>query len=273
MNSRPSFDDLLSDWLEDGPADAPSPILETVAAAIPSIPQRRVLVRVPWRFPIMNTYAKLAAAAVAVIAVGAIGLAILRPGASQVGGPAPSPSPSPGPSSPAAPSPIAIPPLSEVFTSPIHGYSVGHPAGWRARAATEPWRALSVVPYDAPYADVLGPDPQSAEYLTIASVALAQGTTVEAWIEEYLAFARFKPCGTPLATEPVTIDGVVGVLDVHCAADHYEAVVVSRGRGYVINLTQIPADLKWFRQILATVRLHPENAVDAAPSVAPSASP
>ena len=31
------------------------------------------------------------------------------------------------------------PPLTETFTSPLHGISVSYPEGWTARAATEPW--------------------------------------------------------------------------------------------------------------------------------------
>jgi hypothetical protein len=98
MNTRDSFDQRLVDWLEDGPADAPDQVLETIVAARPSIPQRRAALRVPWRFPLMNGYTRAIAgvAAVVAIAVGAF-LVIPRLGSNGVGvGPA-SPSPTPTP--------------------------------------------------------------------------------------------------------------------------------------------------------------------------------
>ena len=81
----------------------------------------------------MNSFAKLAIAAVAVIAVGALGLAVLRPGSSSsVGGPA-----SPGVSPTPSPSPLLS--LNQTFTSAIRRVSVSYPDGWVPRAATEPW--------------------------------------------------------------------------------------------------------------------------------------
>jgi hypothetical protein len=42
MNGRTElFDNRLADWLEDDPVVAPPQLLETVLAAMPSIPQRR----------------------------------------------------------------------------------------------------------------------------------------------------------------------------------------------------------------------------------------
>jgi hypothetical protein len=88
---------------------APDRVLGEGLATIEAVKQRRVLVRVPWRFPTMNTYTRLAVAAVAVIVVAVVGLAVLRPGpASNVGsGSSPSPSPSASPS--LSPSPTASP--------------------------------------------------------------------------------------------------------------------------------------------------------------------
>jgi hypothetical protein len=53
--------------------------------------------------------------------------------------------------------------------------------------------------------------------------------------------------------------------------------VTTDGRGYSINLAAsqddpdlvAPYDRAWFEEILATVDLRPERAVDVAPSVAP----
>ena len=46
--------------------------------------------------------------------------------------------PSEAPAS-AAPSPVSPPPLTQSFTSPLHGISLSYPEGWTARAATQPW--------------------------------------------------------------------------------------------------------------------------------------
>ena len=62
---------------------APDWLLRSTLEAIDVTPQRRVLMRVPWRDPHMNNFAKVAIAAVVVIAVGAVGLSLLRPSAIQ----------------------------------------------------------------------------------------------------------------------------------------------------------------------------------------------
>ena len=86
----PAFDPRIADWLEADPTDAPGAVLETVLAALPSIPQRRPS-RLPWRFFVMSTNARLAAtAAVLVVAVGGLAFLGRLPG---VGGPSPSPLP------------------------------------------------------------------------------------------------------------------------------------------------------------------------------------
>ena len=81
----PDFEPRVADWLEADPDIAPAPVLSTVLAAFPSIPQRRAS-RVPWRFPPMSTFAKLAVAAVAVIAVGTVGIIALQPSGGRTAG-------------------------------------------------------------------------------------------------------------------------------------------------------------------------------------------
>ena len=55
----PGFDVRISDWLEADPDLAPPDLMQTVESALPSIPQRRVM-HLPWRFPPMSTFAKVA---------------------------------------------------------------------------------------------------------------------------------------------------------------------------------------------------------------------
>jgi hypothetical protein len=105
----PAFDPRIADWLEADPDRAPRETLETVLAAMPSIPQRRS-VRLPWRFPELLTASR--AAMVAVIGVLLIGGAFLvyqRPSPNGAGGVAPTSSPTMQPSPSPTPSPTASP--------------------------------------------------------------------------------------------------------------------------------------------------------------------
>jgi hypothetical protein len=86
MNDRPTFEDRLDDWLEDGPADAPDQLLDTVMAAIPSIPQRRGVLRFPWRTSPMYGFARFVAGVAVAIAVGGAALLIVtRPAPGGIG--------------------------------------------------------------------------------------------------------------------------------------------------------------------------------------------
>jgi len=268
MNSRPSFDDLLSEWLEYGPAYAPATILETVAAALPSIPQRRVLVRVPWRFPPMNTYAKMAVAAVAVIAVGAIGLAVLRPDSGQVGGPtiSPSPPPTPSPSLVASPSPSPLPALTERFTSAIHGISVAYPAGWSVNAATRPW-TTGLPRTQEGGRDTIENGATDSTFIGLASQPLA-GVSGDQWAAERSSASFWGDACDPVPSEPVSIDNASGILVVGCPERPMSALTWVGDRGYWIVLYG-ESDLASFKEILATVQLNPEDAVDASPSATP----
>ena len=109
MNANHDFERRLSDlYAAEGSVRAPDRVLVSILANLESSRQRRVLVRVPWRVPNMSVYAKVALAAVAVIAVGAIGLAVLRsPGTGP--GTDTSPSPSPSPTAEITPSPSPLP--------------------------------------------------------------------------------------------------------------------------------------------------------------------
>jgi len=108
MNRIPDVELVLRHWLADDGDIAPDRILEVVAGRIAEEPRRKR--RLPWR-PFMNTYAKLAAAAAAVLIVGVVGWQLL-PGNGGAGGkPTPVPTPVPTPSPTAAPT--APPPLAD----------------------------------------------------------------------------------------------------------------------------------------------------------------
>jgi WD40 repeat protein len=104
MTGRPTFDQLLADWIEDGPTDAPDRVLETVIAAIPSIPQRRSAMRFSRGFSAMPLPSRLAAVAVIGVVVVGAALFLTRPSPPAVGGPSPAPGVIANPSAPGSPS-------------------------------------------------------------------------------------------------------------------------------------------------------------------------
>jgi len=116
MSSKSPFEDRLDDWMEDGPSRAPNQVLDTVLAAVPSIPQRRGAWGVPWRSTPMLGFARaLAGVAIALaLAAAALVFIVLRPTGGDVGS-SRSPSPSSAviavasPSASASPSPTAAP--------------------------------------------------------------------------------------------------------------------------------------------------------------------
>jgi Tol biopolymer transport system component len=115
----PAFDPRIAEWLEADPDRAPGETIETILAALPSVPQRHAL-RLPWRSPDMFTPARVAVAAViGVLLVGGAFLAFQRPSQSNIGGPGPSASAPP--SSTAPPSPSTAP--SEAAPSGASDYS------------------------------------------------------------------------------------------------------------------------------------------------------
>jgi hypothetical protein len=262
MNER-AFDRIAEAYMADGPTVLADRVLDAALDEVHLTRQRRVLVRGPWRFFLMNTYAKIALAAVVVIALGAVGLAVLRPGdSSQVGGPpAASPSPSAAPTASPTPSPTPAPTpaaLTGRYTSAIHGISTAYPAGWTTRAATEPWTPEGPQSLD-PGVDVIQ-DPVLGDHLFLwLGSQLLGDRTPEQWTAETL-----EGCQSP---EPITIDGNIGSLGGDCNM----ATVSVQGRGYLIGLLTSNDeawlagvyDTDWFKEVLATVELAPDQAVDA----------
>lgn len=120
MNANLDLQRRLTDFYEAEAAQrAPNRVLETVLATTTMTKQRRAAFRLPWRFPIMNGYSKLAIAAVAVIAIGAVGLTVFRggtpPGPGVLATSSPDPSPSSSPSASRAP----IPGSAAIFVRPF----------------------------------------------------------------------------------------------------------------------------------------------------------
>jgi hypothetical protein len=251
------------------PHRAPARVLDAALAVIDTTPQRRVFLPAPWRFPTMTGFAKVAVAAVAVIAIGALGLAIFRPGSAPGVGAQPSPSPTVSPS----PDPSAPPPLSSTFTSTVHGISISYPTGWVKDPATQPWTQAVGINFHSSALDVAY-DPALKDHLFLAFASQPLGgTTGEAWMTAFLADPE-EGCGSA-ATEPITIDGATGRICEGLAA------VAAGGRGYHIRMYASDDeswvsryyDRAWFRSVLDTVQLQPEDAVSPTSSGSPVATP
>lgn len=279
MNERGS-DRVTKAFLAAGPTVLADRVLDAAFEEVHRTRQRRVLWRAPWRFPTMNSFAKFAVAAVAVIAVGLLGLAFLKPGGTVgVGAPSVAPSPSnassPTPTPTPRPSPSA-PPLTGQFTSDRNGFSIAYPATWSTRVATAPWTS-GYVDFGNEAGDVLyDPTGPADIFLAFASQPLAGRTPAKWEADAWQIVADDDPANAACSSTatPVTIDGAAGS---RCGN---VALVTDGGRGYFIllytsgDVPQISAryDDAWFMSALATMQLHPEDAVDtpASPSASPS---
>ena len=155
----------------------------------------------------------------------------------------------------------AAPPLTQAFTSTQHGYSVSIPEIWVTEPATEPWTGSFPLNFTVPQVDFLyDPDLQGDLFLAIASQPIGDSTPDE-WLAGQMASG--EGCAT---TGPVTVDGASGLIGTLGCDGH--AVVVADGRGYWIQLytgdalSSFDYDQAWFMDILDTVQLQPEDAVD-----------
>jgi hypothetical protein len=270
----------IRSWLHEDRHEDVSRIAGAVLDRVDTVPQRRATWWPAWRFPVMNNFVRvgIAAAAVLIIVVVAINLV---PGSTGPGGePSASPSAAPSMASTATPgasqSPEPPPPLTQTFTSTLYGYSVSYPKGWAAQAATEPWTADSPRTGASDVGSVMGPQadwlydlrfpifPNHAQrYVGIASQPIGDSSP-EDWVAAQMAR---EDCGTP---EPITVDGATGLIQTR--ADCFPtAVVTTAGRGYWFQFSDglvydypwpVIDDMAWFQEILATVQLHPEEAVD-----------
>jgi hypothetical protein len=282
MNSDRNFERTALDWLAQGPDRLPDRVLDAVADEIHLTPQRRAA-RVPWRDPRMNQMTRAVAAIAAVLIALVGGVVLLRPGASPgpggLAGNSPSPAVSPSSSGSPASSGTSsaasgLPALTTMFTSTVNGYSISYPDGWRVVRATETWPSGSFTsnPDDRSVDSFSGPN--LAIY--VVSQKLPTSTTPTKWLNEYLGdaaleFSNRPDCAT-VKTQPIVVDGASGVMNYSCAVVLIDAIVTSGGRAYVFSLQGDSVDKAWMLDLLQTVKLRPESAIDTPPSAAPSAS-
>lgn len=260
MTASRDPDRMIRAFLREGEEELEDQVYDAVRAEIEQKPQRAGVG--PWRTPDMSKLLGYGLAAAAVVVAVFIGAQLLGSPSGGLGSgstPTPEPTATPEPS----PSAAAAPPLSQTFTSTMHGISISYPEGWTAQAATEPWTEPTFpLEFGQPYADWLS-DPVLTHnlFLTVASQPIGDATSEE-WSGQQMASG--EGCS---ATEPFTIDGAEGLIG---AGGCNVAVAVSDGRGYWIQLYTSDDDpgvvalfdRTWFEEVLATVQLSPEDAVD-----------
>jgi hypothetical protein len=107
MTDQRELDRMLGAFLGEGADELADRVIDAALDEIDHTQQRRV-VRLPRRFPTMNTYSRLGAAAVIGVLAVAGTLVLVQRGQPGVGGSGPTPIPSASPSQPASPSPSPV---------------------------------------------------------------------------------------------------------------------------------------------------------------------
>jgi len=262
MTPRHDLDQQLTAFLRDGPEQLPYESFDAVRDRT-ELTRQRVVIG-PWRTPIMNRFITYGLGAVAVVAILIIGAQLMRtPETNPGAGSTPTARPSATERTQPSASPTTAPPLSQSFTSSLNGISMSYPAGWKAQAATKPWtnKTFPVVFLANKQADFLyDPTLRDHLFLNFASQPIGNATP-EAWVARQMA--SDEGCAD---TEPITVDGAAGLIGTGgCTI----AVVTTDGRGYWIQVLTsgdeawlgTAFDRAWFEDLLATVQLHPKDAV------------
>jgi hypothetical protein len=222
-------------YATEDPRRAPDRVLVEALATIDTTRQRRELMLVPWSLQTMNSYAKLAIAAVVAVVVGILGLAILRPDQGPARGPDASAS--------------TFPALTRTFTSAIHHVSISYPANWTTGSGGPSFMNPAV---DYLHDPALG----DHVFISLRSEAL-DGQTGLAWATAFFNDPVREDCTAE--PEPITVDGAPGLI---CDT---VALTWVGNRGYDIRLVVLSIypglgefyNRAWFEDVLATVRLPP----------------
>ena len=249
MNDDQSFERATREFMEEGSDRTSAATIDAVLLAVRTTPQERGL-RIPWRTVPMSNPMRLVAA-IAVIVIVGVAAANLFGGSPGIGGVGSSPSPALTPS-PAAPTPSTQPSptpstaTSTTYVSNRYGFSIGHPADWTERPAVSTWVAPVGNAGAGGAADPMGTStegffaPTNTVLVSAWSVAVAPGTSAQAWIQTYCLKVT-PPCtGIPARTDAVSMDGHAGSL-VRFTKD-VEAFVLVNNRMYIVAEWQADND-------------------------------
>jgi len=244
------FDQRVADWLEDDPNVAPSLVLDTVLAALPSVGQRRA--PMPWAGVRWLPASRFGRAGALVAAVLLLILGLLS--VSIIGSPRPTPTP-------VATSPWGLSGQMVTFISPHYGYSIDHPIEWGVRQATEGLVEAGAPWIDSPGVDYTSSNPATDVTFTPGVIVGATQVLAGRTLDEWTDLVTVTTCGSPNVRGPMTIDGDSGALLEYAACfglHHLWATVIHEGIGYHIvwigpTTTEVQ-DRALFEKIAATFR-------------------
>jgi hypothetical protein len=273
MTGRNDTERILDAFLAPEHEQLPDRVVDTALTEIARTPQRRAL-RVPWRFPQMTNPQRAAAgiATVAIVFVGALAFSFRSPsnGADGSAPTATSPSASssaPATSPPPSPTAMADSDLSSSFVSDRYGYTVPIGPDWSTRKATLTWTGPD---NSRPVIDEFGLDASTVAF-NAASEPLAEGQTVEAWLDLFQSPENeASDCmgGSPAGWPTRQLGGRAWTIQQGCYGT--SAIAVQDGRVYVLtcggcNATTEDAN-RLFDRLLEGIELHPELARDIPPA-------
>jgi hypothetical protein len=252
MNEN-EFDRTARAWLDAGPTRMSDRALLSALEEIHTTRQRRALWPA-WRATPVSILARLAFAAVLVVAVGLLANNVVprQPDGSSVGGPSPSPSPAQA---------VDFPDLTKTFVSPRNGFSIKHPERVALTPAEQLWGFSKQV--DDGF-DVVETGLAAVFKGASTGSGFGGGGSIDERVDEYLSDDYVLPggCGVPRSQQAqITIDGQSGRIS-ECP-NRIEATVVAGGRLYLFTLTHDRSDAKAvFDAFVATIDLTQETAVD-----------
>jgi hypothetical protein len=260
MNDN-DFDLTARAWLDDGPTRLSDHALLSALEEIHTTRQRRA-VWPAWRATLVSIFARMAIAAVLVVAVGLLASNVVprQPDNSSVGGMSPSPSPAES---------VDFPNLTATFVSPTNGFSFKYHDRGGLAPATDLWDPVNDNQANDGFDAV---ETGFAAYFMAASTPIPDGVSIDEWVDEYVSPGGWLQhpgrCGGPRSQQAeITIDGQSGRIS-ECA-NRIEATVVAGGRLYLFTLLHSRSDARAvFDAWIATIHLRPEAA--ALPSISPS---
>ena len=150
--------------------------------------------------------------------------------------------------------PGAVNPLTETFTSALHGMSVDYPAGSVVAPGSGPWTTSLPGTEDVSSRDTIWINQDANVFIGLASQPLA-GRSGDEWIAEIAADPEWGDTCDTADTQTVTVDGAPGVVAL-CPERDLNALVTDDERGYFI-VYYGSDDRARFDEILATVQLDP----------------
>jgi hypothetical protein len=240
MSEHRDPDILIAAYFAQQAPDLPDRAFDAVRRDIHGTRQRPVLG--PWRVPEARVVARalpVAAAILLLLSLWSLSLPGLGPGGSTTASPAPA---------------------SDVFRSPLYGYSIVVPTGWSATPATTLWDGRS--------APSLGPDVDqiAGPHLIVLGYAGPFAGDLTAFVQEQIAASARDhsdtcPSNALQLEQPTTIGGQPGVLlGFNCGARIDQAITVHDGVGYAFTIrdtafspTLDPTDLASVQSMLESL--------------------